>query len=297
MMKLIRPQRCLSVLSHGDFSEIYYERSKSLSMRWEEGRFEQATHGVDEGFGLRYRTGHETRFGSVDGGAEDLLGALSKTLTSGLLASTPKPFLAAPHKNVVSSPQPAFSKSIDEKMRWIRKLYESASHPLLRQIQIGYGEVEKEIQILNSRGVWTYEIRSSLTLSVRVVAEKNGLQQTAYEVISGTGGWELFEKTSPEQLVRIVQKRALDRLSALPAPAGELPIIIAGEAGGTLIHEALGHPLEADLVQKGISPIYKGKIGQVVANEKVSVYEDPTMSGQRGFYGFDDERDNERAKL
>jgi TldD protein len=68
-----------------------------------------------------------------------------------------------------------------------------------------------------------------------------------------------------------------------------MPVIIAAEAGGTLIHEAIGHPLEADAVQKDVSPVYKGAVGKAVGNEKVSVLEDPTMAGQRGFYAFDDE--------
>src|SRR4051812_38294488 len=68
-----------------------------------------------------------------------------------------------------------------------------------------------------------------------------------------------------------------------------MPVVIAAEAGGTLIHEAIGHPLEADAVQKGVSPMYQGAIGKVVGHEKVSVLEDPTMPGQRGFYAFDDE--------
>src|ERR1041384_945688 len=68
-----------------------------------------------------------------------------------------------------------------------------------------------------------------------------------------------------------------------------MPVVLAAQAGGTLIHEAIGHPLEADAVQKGVSPVYKGAVGKVVGNEKVSVLEDPTMAGQRGFYAFDDE--------
>jgi TldD protein len=68
-----------------------------------------------------------------------------------------------------------------------------------------------------------------------------------------------------------------------------MPVIIAAEAGGTLIHEAIGHPLESDAVQKDVSPMYKDAIGKLIGNEKVSVLEDPTMPGQRGFYAFDDE--------
>src|SRR5262249_52584549 len=167
--------------------------------------------------------------------------------------------------------------------------YEAASGPLVRQISIGYGESSKHIRIWTSEGEQTEEWRTILTFSISVVAEKDGLLQTAYDSFSGSGGFELFDRHNVVTLARKVAKRAVDRLSAPAAPLGEMPIIIAAEAGGTLIHEAIGHPLEADAVQKGVSPMYKGAVGKVVGNEKVSVLEDPTMPGQRGFYAYDDE--------
>src|SRR5262249_16621936 len=124
---------------------------------------------------------------------------------------------------------------------------------------------------------------------ISVVAEKEGFLQSAYDAISGTAGFEFFDKNDVVKLSKKVADRAVLPLSPPPAPSGEMPVVIAAEAGGTLIHEAIGHPLEADAVQKGISPMYKGAIGKVVGNEKVSVLEDPTMPGIRGFYAFDDE--------
>jgi TldD protein len=107
--------------------------------------------------------------------------------------------------------------------------------------------------------------------------------------VSGSVGYEYLEQVQVVRLSKKVAERAVLRLAAPPAPLGEMPVIIAAEAGGTLIHEAIGHPLEADAVQKGVSPMYRGAVGKVVGNEKVSVLEDPTMTGVRGFYAFDDE--------
>jgi TldD protein len=171
----------------------------------------------------------------------------------------------------------------------LRKIYQAVVGPGIRQVSIQYGETSKHIRIWTSLGGQTEEKRTTLTLAISVVAEKDGQLQTGYESVSGTCGFELFDRHDVIALARKVSRRAIARLSAPPAPVGEMPVIIAAEAGGTLIHEAIGHPLEADAVQKGISPTYKGAIGKVVGNEKVSVLEDPTMVGQRGFYAFDDE--------
>jgi TldD protein len=171
----------------------------------------------------------------------------------------------------------------------LERCFKAASLPHVRQVSISYGEIDKHIRIWTSDGMMTEEWRTTLTFAISVVAEKDGLLQTAYDAVSGTAGFEFFDKTDVIALSKKVAERAVRKLSAPPAPLGEMPIIIAAEAGGTLIHEALGHPLEADAVQKGVSPMYLGTVGKVVGNEKVSVLEDPTMPGRRGFYAFDDE--------
>ena len=176
-----------------------------------------------------------------------------------------------------------------EKINLLKQCYSAASLPHVRQISISYGEADKHIRIWTSEGGMTEEWRPALTFAISVVAEKDGVLQTAYDAVSGTAGFEFFEKNNVIALSKKVAERAVQRLSAPAAPLGEMPVIIAAEAGGTLIHEALGHPLEADAVQKGVSPMYIGAVGKVVGNEKVSVLEDPTMAGQRGFYAFDDE--------
>ena len=83
-------------------------------------------------------------------------------------------------------------------------------------------------------------------------------------------------------------ERVLEMLKARPAPAGRMPVVMAAEAGGTMVHEACGHGLEADLAQKNLS-VYAGKKGQVVASEEVSVYDDATINSKYGSYRFDDE--------
>jgi len=278
-----------SILSFGDYADLYWEETRSQNLHWEDGMLERFTSDQACGAGLRYMVGDENRYASADNPSPAEIDILSHRLWAGKL---PEPKLIKPasllqHRSTIRR-APADVPSVD-KVKLLERCFRAASLAHVRQISISYGEIDRHIRIWTSEGRRTEEWRTSLTFAISVVAEKDGLLQTAYDAVSGTAGFEYFDQVDVVALAKKVAERAVLRLSAPPAPLGEMPIIIAAEAGGTLIHEALGHPLEADAVQKGVSPMYLGTIGKVVGNEKVSVLEDPTMPGQRGFYAFDDE--------
>ncbi len=290
MTRPLNPDALFALLSYGDYSDLFWENTSTLSIRWEEGRVERFTQGQDCGAGLRYLRGDETRHGHVDDPDTAAIERLSQTLLQdGRTSRGGLPSILPVRKFMPVYTKPVSEISPEKRLALIQNAFGAASRPLVRQVSINYGETTKHIRIFTSEGEQTEELRTLLTFSVSVVAEKDGLLQTAHEAVSGAGGFEFFDRHDVVALAKKVAQRAIDRLVAPPAPLGEMPIIIAAEAGGTLIHEAIGHPLEADAVQKGISPVYKGAVGKVVGNEKVSVLEDPTMNGVRGFYAYDDE--------
>jgi TldD protein len=277
------------ILSYGDYADLFWEDSRTLSIRWENGGVERLTGGRERGAGLRYLRGEECRYASLDDPDFPAIVALTKPLTQGL-PSRPNAIKPQPLREFRPQwTQPLGDVSIDDKIALLEKAFKTASLPGVRQITMGYGESRRQIKIWTSDGTSSDETRDIVTFSVTVIAEKNGLLQTAYDSISGTAGFEYFRQRDVMALARRVAERAVQRLDAPAAPLGEMPVIVAASAGGTLIHEAIGHPLEADAVQKDVSPTYKGSVGKIVGNEKISVLEDPTMSGQRGFYAFDDE--------
>lgn len=164
------------------------------------------------------------------------------------------------------------------------------------QVSLHYGEKKKKIFFVNTEGTAYKETRQYLIFSLDVVAKCGEIMQTASEVIGGLIGYEIFsidpdlrEAVNLEKLAKNVAARALAKLSAPEAPVGEMPVVLSSSAGGTMIHEAIGHFLEADSVQKGISPVYRGKIGQKVASELVTVIDEPTLLNKNGSYIFDDE--------
>ena len=101
-------------------------------------------------------------------------------------------------------------------------------------------------------------------------------------------GFELFDLCPPEKVAEIAGRRSLLMLSARKAPMGKMIVVLSSDAGGTMIHEAVGHGLEADLAQQGLS-VYSGKIGEKVASSLITVVDDPTLPQRRGAYTFDDE--------
>jgi TldD protein len=112
--------------------------------------------------------------------------------------------------------------------------------------------------------------------------------QTGREAVGHTVGWELFDLYDVEDLARRAAGRAITKLNARPAPSGEIPIVIGSGGGGVLFHEACGHGLEADLVNKGAS-VFKGRVGEQVAAPGVTIVDDGTMAKEWGNYAIDDE--------
>ncbi|MEO2082731.1 MAG: TldD/PmbA family protein, partial [Desulfurobacteriaceae bacterium] len=123
---------------------------------------------------------------------------------------------------------------------------------------------------------------------VLVVASDGVELQTGYEPVGHLGDYSLFEAVKPEEVASKAAERAPRMLSARPAPAGKFTVVLSSQAGGTMIHEAVGHGLEADLANQGLS-VYSGKLGQKVASELITVIDDGFMPGKYGSAGYDDE--------
>jgi TldD protein len=167
----------------------------------------------------------------------------------------------------------------------------------IRQAMVVYRENRQQVLIANSDGVLAEDERMYLTALVHVVAADGDIVQTGYEPIGGTCGMELFDAYPLEIAAETAARRAVAMLSARKAPAGVMPVVISSEAGGTMIHEAVGHGLEADLAREGLS-VYSHRIGERIASPLITVVDDATLTGKRGSFRFDDEGvDAERTVL
>ncbi len=278
----------------GDFADIFIERKRVTGIGCEGGKIERVHSGLDVGAGIRVISGDSTAYAYTnDLAPEGLSGAARIVSHAALGAHKEYNFDLRDVKPVVEfefreRPDNVKTERKVELVKTADRAARAVDAGRIKQVMVGYGDVIQNVVIANSAGDYVEDERVRTRLMVNAVASGGEVMQTGYEAVGSLSGFELLEKNSPEEIAAAAACRAVRMLEARPAPAGRMPVVMAGEAGGTMVHEACGHGLEADLVQKGLS-VYAGKEGQQVAAASVTVIDDATMPDRYGSYAFDDE--------
>ncbi len=281
----------------GDFADIYIEQRKSTFIQLEDDRIEKAVSGSVSGIGIRLVRDRKTAYAYSNDFSEKALEEIADTVRialrkpnslagSGIVIDLKKRY---PEMHSVIKLVPE-SVSIPSKIALVREANESARKfgNAVRQANIVYRDSVQKVKIFSSDGFIAEDERVYTTAVAQVIAVKEDRVQTGYETEGGLIGFELFEKRGFGDIGYKAAERAVKMLDARRAPGGRMPVVISSEAGGTMIHEAIGHGLEADLAQKGLS-VYSGKIGQKVASSAITVIDDATLPNRRGSFAFDDE--------
>ncbi|HAM38362.1 MAG TPA: hypothetical protein DCP53_03020 [Elusimicrobia bacterium] len=287
--------------SGGQFSEIYFEESDSAGFSFIDKKVETSSSGTVSGCGLRLIKGEQTYFASQSNPSVVSLISLAEIFMG--QQQTQKQ--AEPHTThgvhcvqVQGEPikiEQSYIAEITEELLPYLKAIENLDKTLrakssqIKQLSFRVSSGRKSFFVANSNKTTALNKRSSAIFTVAIVMSDGKITQTAHEVIAE----ESLKKIKYENIekVSLVAYQRVSNLlnNAISSPAGEMPIVISSSAGGTMIHEAIGHSLEADAVQKGISPVYLGKIGKKVASEKITVMDNATLEGFRGSYKYDDE--------
>ena len=286
-----------SVLASGgvDYADVYQETSMVTGIQMEDGKIEKLIEGTDQGAGLRVISAGRTSYAytnELTGVAfEEMSGSMKAALGKG---GGPGIALDLTRKN----PLLDFAIKIDPSGVPLERkvgLIEAANraargyHKSIEQVSITYRETLQKVAVVSSEGFFLAEDERIQTIFiVNVIAREDGVVQTGYEPVGGFLGFELFDQISAEEVALKAAGKAVMMLTARRAPGGRMPVVISSEAGGTMIHEAVGHGLEADLAQRGLS-VYSGKMGQKIASAAISVLDDATIPEKRGSFRFDDE--------
>jgi TldD protein len=277
----------------GEFADVYFEEGSSTSIVCEDGKIEKIIAGTDRGVGIRVISDLRTAYAYTNEVTEKALLELARTVSRAVRGREFRSSLDLRAKVV----GPGFPIKISpgsvpllDKVALVRRADEAARKidQRVRQVMVVYRDGKVRTQIANSLGDFIETGRTGSVFLAQVVASQGDVIQTGYEPVGGFRGFELFDQTSPEEVARTAAQRALLMLSARKAPAGAMPVVISSEAGGTMVHEAIGHGLEADLAQAGMS-VYTGKIGTQVASPLVTVIDDATIPHARGSFSYDDE--------
>lgn len=278
----------------GDFADVFIEYKRVTGIGCEDGKIERIHSGIEAGAGIRVLSGDNTAYGYTnDMSREGLLEAArivshASAGEKGEVNPELRKLEPTVTFKIIRMPD---NVTTEEKVKAVKEADVAAravDRDKIKQVMVGYGDVVQKVVIANTKGEYVEDERVRTRLMVHAIAAEGSIIQTGYEAVGSHSGFELLERNRPGEIGAAAARRAVQMLSAKPAPAGKMPVVLAGEAGGTMVHEACGHGLEADLVQKELS-VYAGKKGRKVAAECVTVVDDATIPDKYGSYSFDDE--------
>ncbi len=289
-------ERTLAALAGGtDHADVYLQRRVAREWALEEGIVKGGGHAISFGAGLRAVRGTRCGFAfterlepdSLERAARQARAAVGGCAASGTIrigseaGFTPRYPELDPLATAASSRQVELLRELD---RLARSL-----DPAVREVMISLSGEWEVVLIARSDGLLTGDLRPLIRLDVRVIAERGGRREHGYGGGGGRFGLEeLIARGVPERCVREAVRRALVNLEAIPAPAGEMVVVLGPGWPGVLLHEAVGHGLEGDFNRKGTSA-YSGRLGERVAARGVSVVDDGTLLERRGSVAVDDE--------
>lgn len=279
----------------GDYADIYVQRSRIRALHFEEGKVKSATDVLNQGVGIRVQQGEATGYAACDDlDPASLLAAAHRA--SAIAQAGGGPAMSQPLRPIVLPdryPQrrPLAGLALAERISLARRASERAfaADARVHWVSVNCADVDDEVIIATSDGVVAEDRRPRLVFSVSVTGALGDRKESAGYGRGGRYGIEYMDRRRPEDISNEAVRRLVVKLIADEAPVGCMPVIIAsGGAGGVMLHEAVGHGLEADFNRKHISA-YSDKVGQMVANPLVSVFDRGDVVGDAGSLNVDDE--------
>ncbi|MBN2207608.1 MAG: TldD/PmbA family protein [Candidatus Aminicenantes bacterium] len=292
----IRRLLALALASGGDFAEVFCEYRASSFILMEDDIIKETAETISLGLGVRVLRGVTTGYGYANDLSRPSLDAAARTAAA--IASgrgrrvRPAPSRPGPRPlRLFPVRLPASKAGLSEKIALVRDAYEAAlaCDPAVVKVRVGLGDSLQTVRIVNSAGVEARDVRPLIKMTCSAIAERGDRRESGYHGGGGRVGMEYFaEELPPRAIGRAAAAEAVRLLDARPAPAGEMPVVLAPGHAGVLIHEAVGHLLEADFHRRRTSVLWN-KIGAKVGADAVTIIDDPTLPRFRGSYDVDDE--------
>ena len=290
-------QRLLSLAldSGGDYADLYFEFRVSADYSLEDEQVKTVGRGITLGLGVRVTSGDATGYAYCEDLAIDKMEHAART--AGQIAKGGKKH-APVAVNSVKAPDfygiamPSLVVAAPDKLELLRAADRAAraADPRIVKVQASFVESIKEILVFTSDGKMARDVQPILRFGVHAVAEQAGKRQSGSSGGGGRYGLDYFEQAHKDAAAhgREAARIALAMLDARDAPAGDFPVVLASGDSGILLHEAVGHGLEADFNRKETSN-YTGQIGKQVASTLCTVIDDGTVNNSRGSINVDDE--------
>ena len=293
-MDLARTQGLVDDALHGaDDGELYLEYRQSEAVTYDDGRVRNASFDTAQGFGLRSVSGEVSGYAHASELSEDAVKRSSETVRAvisgqgGTAADSPR----GTNADLYGDGNPLTSLAFEDKVALLEEMnaYARSKDPRVKQVTASIAGEWQAIQILRQGGERAADIRPLVRLNVSVVVEQDGRMETGGHGVGGRVDYADFIKPdSWKSQIDEALRQALVNLEAIPAPAGEMTVVLGPGWPGILLHEAIGHGLEGDFNRKKTSA-FAGLMGERVASPGVTVVDDGTIGDRRGSLTIDDE--------
>ena len=299
--KILEEVLATAMASGADFAEIYGERTRNNSIKFLDGKIERISDNFLSGVGIRAFLGTRTIYASTtDISREGLLRcarSVSDAMGEGTaqisVVLTPQSVLDVhPIKINPASAETRVKTDILKEACFAAK--EHDEH--ISQVQGTLADVDHSILVANSDGLLVEDRHIRTRIAVNAVASDGEQNQSGFYGPGASMGLELFERVDPREVGVHAAKQAMVNLGAGYCQAGQMTVAIENGFGGVIFHEACGHSLEATQVGVGMSEMC-GKLGQKIANEKITAIDDGTIPNAWGSVNIDDEGNPTRRNV
>jgi TldD protein len=277
----------------GDFADVYLENRISRSILMEEGKFKSAVFGISQGVGVRVISGDKTGFAYTDEITENRLlraAEVASAIARGGRGASPAALGRQDRPDYITVKVPLGEVADERRLDIVKRAHDAALSydPRIKMASVDYYDEIRGRTVANSEGLLLSDDLPLIFFVVQALGVGGGASHMGRERLSRHAGLELFDDVTPEQVARACARESVAMLEAKDAPAGAMDVVMQNGWGGVLVHEAVGHPLEADNIARETG-VFTGKLGRKVASGVFTMVDDGTMPCARGTTNFDDE--------
>jgi len=290
----------LGLVTGADFAEIFYEDTKSKKYNLVDSNLDTIDTTYIKGVGIRLAKDNDIVYGYTNELDDDSLVNLVKKLSENFNSKQIlfnikleekeycKKRVELNHNNFDNLKKKEYLINIDK----IARKYDNK----ITQVEAKFYEYDQDVIIASSKGTISKDKRILTRLIINIIASKEGIQTQSSKTFGIGSGYELLDSVDIEKEVIELSKSAIDKLTAISSPSGEMPVVIAPGFGAVIFHEACGHAMEATSVANNVS-ILSGCLNKKVASDKVSIVDDGTILNEWGSTSIDDEGNSTRKNI
>jgi TldD protein len=277
----------------GDYCDLYFQHTVNNGFGLEDDAVNRARTSIDLGVGVRVLKGDSTGYAFTEDITPEALkraAATAAEIADGGQSPIPKIFKMTSSPRYYPADAAWSSVDVAKKMKMLSDVNGrlKAADKRIVKTTLSFADEESEVYVVNSDGVVRHDIQPMTRLVASCVAEQGTARETGSYNLASRDGWSFYTPERVDRLIKEAVRRTVLMFEAIVPQGGEMPVVLGAGSSGILLHEAIGHGMEADFNRKGTST-YANRLGKPIAEKFVNVVDDATVQNARGSINFDDE--------